>query len=274
VPGGGEGRHRSRRSRSRRRCGRSRGSCRGWRCPARAPARSRRSARRGCDGRRPPTTSQSTLVSFIPVSSNSFSSRWISRPRSAPNSVRLRVRSRSSRIPRGGTNEANTMPDAPARARNATSDMASSTTISTRRSTSQANNRRISPGVASSRSVSSDQAAHPGLGTRTHATTNRLPTSTPAARGTGPHRCFVVVPQPPRITTDHDGPLGGIKENEDTDTRALTAAPAQTVVPEQIPIANSAIRALTASQSHQLAERPTPIFLPPWSPRSGLELLT
>ena len=41
-----------------------------------------------------PVTSVSTEVNFIPVSSNSFSSRWISRERSSVIAVRARVRSR------------------------------------------------------------------------------------------------------------------------------------------------------------------------------------
>ena len=57
--------------------------------------------------------SLATLDSLIPASSSSFSNRWISRPRSRVIIVRARVRSRSSRIGAGGTNDPRTRPCAP-----------------------------------------------------------------------------------------------------------------------------------------------------------------
>ena len=64
---------------------------------------------------RPETTvmSEATEDSLIPASSSSFSRRWTSRPRSRVIAVRARVRSRSSPIGAGGTNEPRTRPWAP-----------------------------------------------------------------------------------------------------------------------------------------------------------------
>ena len=70
---------------------------------------------RACSINRPdiPVMSLATLDSLMPASSSSFSSRWISRLRSRVMMVRARVRSRSSRIGAGGTNEPRTSPCAP-----------------------------------------------------------------------------------------------------------------------------------------------------------------
>ena len=47
--------------------------------------------------------SEATTDTLIPASSNSFSTRFFSRPRSPTRSTRYRVRSRSRRIGSGGT---------------------------------------------------------------------------------------------------------------------------------------------------------------------------
>ena len=66
--------------------------------------------------------SLATKVSLMPASSSTFSMRWTSRVRSRVRIVRARVRSRSSRIGSGGTNEARTRPCAPSCASQAASD--------------------------------------------------------------------------------------------------------------------------------------------------------
>ena len=66
--------------------------------------------------------SVATADSLIPASSSSFSSRCTSRVRSRVMVVRARVRSRSTRIGCGGTNDARTSPWAPRSASHAASE--------------------------------------------------------------------------------------------------------------------------------------------------------
>src|SRR5215212_4187588 len=77
-----------------------------------------------CSINRPDTQvmSLATEDNLIPASSSSFSSRWISRPRSRVIAVRARVRSRSWRIGAGGTKEPWTRPCAPSWASHAASE--------------------------------------------------------------------------------------------------------------------------------------------------------
>ena len=82
----------------------------------------RRSALRSIARPDTPVMSVATEDNLIPASSRSFSSRWISRVRSRVIMVRARVRSRSSRIGAGGTNEARTSPWAPRSASQAASE--------------------------------------------------------------------------------------------------------------------------------------------------------
>ncbi len=72
-----------------------------------------------------PVRSETTEESLIPELSRNFSSRWISRARSRVAIARARVRSLSSRIGSGGTNEARNNP----KAANCASQAASETSV-------------------------------------------------------------------------------------------------------------------------------------------------
>ncbi len=69
-----------------------------------------------------PVMSVATTDSLIPASSRTFSKRWASRVRARVIAVLVRVRSRSSRIGSGGTNEARNNPCAANWASQAASD--------------------------------------------------------------------------------------------------------------------------------------------------------